>query len=608
MGGGLLGAGADHLRGARHPAARGTRPAGRGCGAEVAADAVRPGDLLFFRGRRGQRDHPRRLRRRSATRWCTRPSRAAGRCASRGCPAPARHRSASDSWRCGAWSTDEAQAGPLRHRRHHPPHRRRRAPGHPRRADRGSGRGRRAGAGPVRREDRSADRRRAARGRRAGREPRESARVRALCERYVGHLAARAGAPRVETTLMPGISSCSTGSRSTRRWSSDSSPATSPTAPRSSSGRAGSIPSRFRVGAYGSDAAHRPELPPIAARRAAPSSAASRPAPKSSSSVTPRRTSPAGRASTRARSAVATGSYSVADLAACAPHAVFENLSADGSRVSKPFSPDMHNEVELKAVLSDPGTARMRLLSVGAIVRFRGAMSDRRYDRNGELAARDEVLRLRTFRDADGPSSAVIGWKGPTRRSPEGYKERDEIELGVGEAHGAPAAFLAALGYEVDARHRPLGGGLRPRRRGRAAGELPADGSIWSRWRGDPPAIERAVAVLGIPRAELHRGAADRIRAPLRAPHRRAGSARLVRRGARSGLGDAVIEVPELGPRWGASASPHRGAGRSSRRPAGRHPACAWLPESSSWPGRAAPSPPRVTPPERPARSAGSPC
>jgi adenylate cyclase class IV len=162
----------------------------------------------------------------------------------------------------------------------------------------------------------------------------------------------------------------------------------------------------------------------------------------------------------------------------------------------------MHNEVELKAVLSDPGTARMRLLSVGAVVRFRGAMSDRRYDRNGELAARDEVLRLRTFRDADGRSSAVIGWKGPTRRSPEGYKERDEIELAVGEARGAPAAFLTALGYE------PVHGidrWVEVFELGDAVVRLESyprmDDLV--EVEGAPGAIERAVAVLGIPRSEF---------------------------------------------------------------------------------------------------------
>jgi adenylate cyclase class IV len=162
----------------------------------------------------------------------------------------------------------------------------------------------------------------------------------------------------------------------------------------------------------------------------------------------------------------------------------------------------MHNEVELKAVLADPGTARMRLLSVGAVVRFRGAMSDRRYDRNGELAARDEVLRLRTFRDADGRSSAVIGWKGAARRSPEGYKERDEIELAVGEARGAPAAFLTALGYQaVQDIDRwvevfELGGAVV-----RLESYPRMDDLV--EVEGDPAAIERAVAVLGIPRSEF---------------------------------------------------------------------------------------------------------
>ena len=103
--------------------------------------------------------------------------------------------------------------------------------------------------------------------------------------------------------------------------------------------RSGGIdPARFRVGAYGSDAAHRPDLPPIAARRAA---AALRPGAdrrrKSSSSATRRPTSPAAPASPPARSRVATGSYAVADLAACGPHAVFEDLSATDAVVDAIF-------------------------------------------------------------------------------------------------------------------------------------------------------------------------------------------------------------------------------------------------------------------------------
>ena len=162
----------------------------------------------------------------------------------------------------------------------------------------------------------------------------------------------------------------------------------------------------------------------------------------------------------------------------------------------------MHNEVELKAVLSDPVTARMRLLSVGAVVRFRGAMSDRRYDRDGELTARDEVLRLRTFRDPDGHTSAVMGWKGPARRSPEGYKERDEIELAVGDSATTPAAFLMALGYvavhQIDrwVEVFELGGTLV-----RLESYPRMDDLV--EVEGEPAAIERAVAVLGIPRSEF---------------------------------------------------------------------------------------------------------
>jgi adenylate cyclase class IV len=105
-------------------------------------------------------------------------------------------------------------------------------------------------------------------------------------------------------------------------------------------------------------------------------------------------------------------------------------------------------ELELKAVVPDPAALRLRLLAVGAVSVFAGPMKDRRYDRGAELTARDEVLRLRTFERAGG-SDAVLGWKGPTRTSAGGYKQREEIELPLARGGGAPDAFLAALGYEV---------------------------------------------------------------------------------------------------------------------------------------------------------------
>lgn len=91
-------------------------------------------------------------------------------------------------------------------------------------------------------------------------------------------------------------------------------------------------PSRFRVGAYGSDASDRPDLPPIAARRAA---ALFGREPAGSEVViigdTPADIACGSCIGARAV-AVATGSYSAADLAACAPHAVFENFR-DTNRV-----------------------------------------------------------------------------------------------------------------------------------------------------------------------------------------------------------------------------------------------------------------------------------
>src|SRR5918995_6730268 len=107
----------------------------------------------------------------------------------------------------------------------------------------------------------------------------------------------------------------------------------------------------------------------------------------------------------------------------------------------------VHRELELKAVVSDPNPVRARLRAAGAVPRFTGRMTDLRYDRAGELATRDEVLRVRTFHHPDGVE-AVLAWKGPTMRSPDGYKLREEIELPVARAAPDPGRLLAALGYQ----------------------------------------------------------------------------------------------------------------------------------------------------------------
>lgn len=161
----------------------------------------------------------------------------------------------------------------------------------------------------------------------AGRpEARESELVRALCRRYVGHLALELERPASKTTIMPGIPDLLdtleeheavvlgllTGNLIEGAVLKL---------------RSGGVdPSRFQVGAYGSDADHRPDLPSIAARRAVPFFGREPTGPE----VVIIGDTPADitcGSSINARAvAVATGSYSVADLAACAPHAVFEDF------------------------------------------------------------------------------------------------------------------------------------------------------------------------------------------------------------------------------------------------------------------------------------------
>jgi len=60
------------------------------------------------------------------------------------------------------------------------------------------------------------------------------------------------------------------------------------------------------------------------------------------------------------------------------------------------------DELEVKARVDDPEGLRAALVRAGAALEFRGDMIDRRFDRDGTLARRDHVLRLREFRPADG--------------------------------------------------------------------------------------------------------------------------------------------------------------------------------------------------------------
>jgi adenylate cyclase class IV len=156
-------------------------------------------------------------------------------------------------------------------------------------------------------------------------------------------------------------------------------------------------------------------------------------------------------------------------------------------------------ELELKAVVSDPGACRARLLAAGAEPGFAGLMLDRRFDRRGELLAKDEVLRIRYHQQPD-RTRVRVGWKGPARIT-GGYKERAEIEF---EAEGpAPEALIRALGYEltesIDRRveYYLAPGGAEVRL------EWYPRMDVLVEVEGEPSAIERAIGLLPIPRGEF---------------------------------------------------------------------------------------------------------
>src|SRR5206468_12024751 len=89
------------------------------------------------------------------------------------------------------------------------------------------------------------------------------------------------------------------------------------------------------------------------------------------------------------------------------------------------------DELELKARVDDPAALERAIVDAGGELMFRGEMIDRRYDRKGRLARRDEVLRLRVFRPDSGAAPfGVLGWKGPVSVR-DGYKHRAEHEAQV---------------------------------------------------------------------------------------------------------------------------------------------------------------------------------
>jgi phosphoglycolate phosphatase len=157
-------------------------------------------------------------------------------------------------------------------------------------------------------------------------------RLDAICRRYVERLTAELQQPTTRTTVMPGVH------RLLDRLERESGVMLGLLTGNIAEGAAlklrsaGIDPKRFLVGAYGSDAAHRPHLPPIAADRAARYFGRVPSGPE----VVIIGDTPAdiacGECINARTIAVATGGYARADLLACGPYAVFHDLS-DTERV-----------------------------------------------------------------------------------------------------------------------------------------------------------------------------------------------------------------------------------------------------------------------------------
>jgi predicted adenylyl cyclase CyaB len=154
-------------------------------------------------------------------------------------------------------------------------------------------------------------------------------------------------------------------------------------------------------------------------------------------------------------------------------------------------------EVELKSEVDDMALRRAAVERAGGTIVFAGRLEDRRYDTyDRALAAKDHVLRVRIYRN-DGDARAELDWKGPTRRDGQ-YKLREEIGTSVGDPD-ALVAMLEQLGYEVSiaidreiVQYDLQGTMIRFERYPRMDDLVEVEGA--------PEQIERAIAVLGLPR------------------------------------------------------------------------------------------------------------
>ena len=160
-----------------------------------------------------------------------------------------------------------------------------------------------------------------------------------------------------------------------------------------------------------------------------------------------------------------------------------------------------YTERELKARVEGPvDELTRRLAAAGWVLSLEGEMSDWILDTpDGRLFEADEILRIRRITSASGDTRTILTWKGPTRYE-NGFKVRDEIEVGAGEPD-ASLGLLSKLGFstvvmaidrritvfETDTVHVRI--------------EEYPDMDTLIEIEGDPEAIERRIAEVGLPRS-----------------------------------------------------------------------------------------------------------
>ena len=157
-------------------------------------------------------------------------------------------------------------------------------------------------------------------------------------------------------------------------------------------------------------------------------------------------------------------------------------------------------ETELKAVVDDLALRRKLVEEGGGQLEKEGYLQDRRWDTEAEtIRGRDHVLRIRVFNGRPA-NEASLEWKGPTRAE-NGYKLREEIGTDIADA-AALSEMMERLGLQVT------------RTIDREIVQFKLHGAtvrfesyprmdVLVEVEGTPAQIERAVAVIGIPRDEF---------------------------------------------------------------------------------------------------------